>query len=403
MKNRPALIFWLVLSWSLIVAARYPGFNQLVLNAVIPGIFICLFIAEGKLILNNRSLNHYIIFFIWCCFSIIYTVNTPMTLGYLYTMLGNIILWYSAYRLTFYLRGYRYPLLILGGALLFHAIQGIIIPVEIIEGMDYGRVMGIYKNPNGLGFSMWYGVVIATFFILDTDRKSYKFFFIISILLFLWVLFSSGSRKNAIACIVFLGVLIYYFSKGRYRWSLLIILVIGIIAYHLVLDSILSETAVGARMQGDTLERGATNRGRLIEEGFSFFFKYPLLGVGLGSFTSFSSSGLMSHNDYIEILSSTGIIGFFLYMPIFWHFLKDTKILLDHPHTYKLGVVARGFLIGYIFLGMGRPAFLDPVAILVFGFFQTLVLKTSVQIALSKNNQKEKTKQNAHLPDHQHA
>lgn len=399
MKNKTALWLWFLLSWGIIVATEYPDLNQLVLKGLIPVIFATIYISEGQIYLKNRALNFYIYFFFWCCLSIFYSVNQSMTFKYLQTMLGIIVLWYCVYRLIFHIKNNNHLLLIIGGTFVFHAVVGVITPVEIIAKVNYSRATGAFTNANALGFSMWYGVVIFSFFLLNNKLKTYRFFIFIAITLFTWVLLTSGSRKNAFALAVFFAILVYYLIKGKLRWSFIIVFIIGYFAY----DFALSNTAVGARLQGDSLQRGVTNRGELISEGFSFFLKYPLLGIALGSFTSFSSSGMMAHNDYIEILSSTGIIGLLIYLPIFYSFFKTTRRLLRDPNTFELGVVARGFLIGYILLGMGRPSFLDPVAMLVFGFFQSLILKESIKMKLSKNKQQEEIKQYAYLPDHQHA
>ena len=144
--------------------------------------------------------------------------------------------------------------------------------------------------------------------------------------------------------------------------------------------SFLENTAFGARMSQEALVRGKDSRLELITEGFHMFKKNPLFGVGLGSFTSYSSTGAMSHNDYIEVLASTGIIGFLLYFPIYLMFYKQNKILLKHPITFVWGVLLQAFLIGFMLLGLGRPSFLDPVAILVLAFFHTIALKKLQEI-----------------------
>ena len=60
-------------------------------------------------------------------------------------------------------------------------------------------------------------------------------------------------------------------------------------------------------------------------------------------------------------------------MLIFFIFFKQAKVLLRYKETYHWGVMSISFLVGYLILGMGRPAFLDPVAIIVFASFQGMV------------------------------
>lgn len=399
MGNRVAIILWFFLSWGLIVATRNPQLNQLVLKVLIPLIVICIVVIERKFIWSNVSLLLYIVFFSWCCLSIVYTANHSMTFRYLQVILGNICVWYAAYRLTVHIKDSDSMLLILGGTFIFHAIMGIITPPLVYGNEEFGRAAGMYKNPNALGFSMWYGIVIFSYFVGNTRQRMYKLLFIVAVLLCIWVMFSTGSRKNVLALLVFFTFLIYYLSKSKFRLSILFFLLIGIFSYQFFLDFLLKETAVGARLIEGTLERGAVHRTELVEEGLNLFFQYPIIGVGLGSFTSFSSSGLMAHNDYIEILSSTGIIGFFIYLPIFWFFYKDCQILRKNRSTFKFAIIASSFLFGYLVLGMGRPAFLDPFSIIVFGSIQSLVLKKKQWTIIQQNQ----FKANEDLPDHQHA
>jgi len=81
----------------------------------------------------------------------------------------------------------------------------------------------------------------------------------------------------------------------------------------------------------------------------------------------------MSHNDFIEILSSMGLIGLLIYLGIFFLFFKDIRFLIRFKNTNKVGAIATSFIAGYLVLAMGHPAFLSPVSILVFASFQALI------------------------------
>src|SRR5690606_17602716 len=124
MKQRSALFLWFLLSWGLVVATRYPELNQIVLKGLIPFIFLYFIITEQKIVFHNKPLNYYIIFFIWCSASVLYTVNDQMTFGYLQTIIGNVIIWYSAYRLSIHIKSQWIALFILGSAFFFHALMG---------------------------------------------------------------------------------------------------------------------------------------------------------------------------------------------------------------------------------------------------------------------------------------
>jgi O-antigen ligase len=347
-----------------------------VLYGVVPGVFFILLLVEQKFFLINKSLNFYILFVAWASLSLIYTVNQEMTANYITILLGNIVLWYSAYRIVINTNNYIGLLFILGISLLYNAFQGYVTPVEVSEKVGYGRATGLFSNSNALGFIMWYGIVICTsLFLLRKNKLLMRIGLITVACLFVYVLISSGSRKNAIALVFFLASLIFFLSKGRYKVIALLFLVASAMIYVTYGEGLLADTTLGQRLEGETIERGGENRLSLIKEGFSFFFNSPLFGIGLGSFTTYSSIGKMSHNDYIEVLSSTGLLGFILYAVIYVHFFKQNLRLMRHAETRKLGALLQAFLLSFLLLGLGRPSFLDPTAMLVLGFFQALAQK----------------------------
>lgn len=356
--------------------SRDERLNQIVLKGLVPAIVILVVLLERRIVLNNSSLSCYLIFFLWATLSVFYSVNDLLTFRYLQVILGNILLWYGAYRLSIYIRRLDVAFWLIATTFIFHALVAVLFPSSG-EGGDFGRASGLYDNPNALGFAMWYGIVFLTYFLLSTPGLLRRSVLLGLIVLCVWVMFSTGSRKSFLALLVFIFVLFLFLLRTRMRLVAVALFLVCFISYDSILEFLFTETAVGARMMNDSLERGAISRTQLIQEGLELFFRYPVLGVGLGSFTSYSSSGLMAHNDYIEIVSSMGLVGLMLYMPIFWYFLKDCRVVLKDRTVFFLGAVSLSFLAGYLVLGMGRPAFLDPFAIVVFATLQVFTLKYS--------------------------
>ena len=64
------------------------------------------------------------------------------------------------------------------------------------------------------------------------------------------------------------------------------------------------------------------------------FYKYPIFGVGLGNYpfyidkysNIFFYAGY-AHNDYVEILSTTGIVGMIVYILIYYNIIKNILAL----------------------------------------------------------------------------
>jgi len=364
--------YWFLLSWGVIVFSLFNlALNQVVLKILVPVIFISVIFLEGKKFLFNNYLLIYIVFFLWASMSIFYTINMEDTLKYLQQLLGNIIIWYTTIRLFAYLSNKYTFFLILGLAFLFHAIYAFMFPN--IDDETF-RLAGLYTNSNALGFAMFYGVVIINFLYNFSKNTRSKIIFIVIIVFMIAALFETGSRKSVLAVTISLAITLFLVNRKKSLKLILISFFVFVITIGSnFMTGYLTETAFGKRIEATEVEQSANVRADLISEGFGFFIDHPFLGIGLGSFTSYSSMGIMSHNDFIEILSSMGLIGLFIYISIFFLFFKDIQFLIKFKGTNKIGIIATSFIVGYLILGMGHPAFLSPVSILVFASFQALI------------------------------
>jgi O-antigen ligase len=386
------ILLWIFLSWGLIVISRLgETTNQVILKILIPLVLFAVLFLEKFKVKFNTSIIIYVVFTFWTFASIFYTVNMEMTLGYIQILIGNILIWYLTYRILNNIRNINSFLLVLGLTFLFHGFLGFILPSENETSI---RTQGIYPNPNALGFVMWYGIVIFTYFYLISQKRKYKLVFMVILFFLIWVLIFTASRKSFLATI-FTFLIFFYYRNIRNIKKLLIFIPIILVSYFFLSNYILNETPLGTRLDSEYIERSTDFRKELISEGISFFIEHPFIGIGLGSFTSYSSSGMMSHNDYIEILSSTGIIGLLIYMCIFWLFFNESKFLLQYRETHIFGIASRAFLVGYLILGMGRPAFLDPVAMIVFAAFQGMVEFKSRKIKNDLINKKNLANDNS--------
>lgn len=370
------LWIWWILSFGLLLLSRIMVLNQLILWAVIPLLFIATVFKSGFSIpAANKGFTFYFYFFLWACLSLMYSVNIPLTVNYLQAMIGNLIIWFVVATIIFYAKdiySFLIPLVII---FTIHAYFGITIAPEVVSERVVGRAQGLTSNANGLGFLMWYGIVVGSLLVLLTPRLLYKLLIIGAMLVMVIALFKSGSRKCLAAVAVFALVSGFLLMKKKNQGLMILLLLLGVLVYNVVFELLLANTTVGARLTADNLEGGAAVRLLLIRNGIDFFLSSPVVGIGLGSFSSFSDTGQVAHNDYIEIAASMGIPGLLLYMAIFYDYYKKSLFLGKTGKYQYFFVVAAGFGVGYLFLGTGRPAFLDPWAILMFAMFHGFLNK----------------------------
>lgn len=375
-NSRFFLNVWWILSVGLLFGTRFWALNQLILKIIIPVLFlICIFKVGFADRFKNKGLALYTAFFVWACFSIIYTVNLDSTMNYLQAILGNVIIWFITATAVLHAKdiySYMIPLLIV---FLLHAYFGMSIQPETISERVIGRSSGLTANPNQLGFLMWYGIVVGVLLLLISRKYWFKILLVLAMVFFIFILFKSGSRKSLAATVVFLGLSGFLFMKKRNLGLMILVILIGFASFNWVYNYILESTTVGARLTGDHLEGGTAIRMELVNEGYQLFLSSPVIGIALGSFSSYSSSGMVAHNDYIEVLASLGLMGFILYMAIFFDFGKKCLYLYRNDLLPNFFIISVGFLSGYLILSTGRPAFVDPGAILMLALFHGFLTK----------------------------
>jgi O-antigen ligase len=197
-------------------------------------------------------------------------------------------------------------------------------------GEKGGVKFGDISNPNGLAF-MFLGAVMALFALFPDDkvkgRRVRQLIRISLILLACYFILQTGSRKTAVALLLFI-VCWYAFCilpktnilKSRRGMVTFATSILGVLLlFNTVIPYALNNTYFGIRYA--KLQTGADGsaltRELLYQEAGEFFIESPIYGLGLDQFRYNSITGLYAHSDYAEILADTGIIGALIYFPIY--------------------------------------------------------------------------------------
>jgi len=165
----------------------------------------------------------------------------------------------------------------------------------------------------------------------------------------------TGSRSGFIVLIL---VLIYWFINSReYRVSYFLIIPTIIIFLTFNFNFLFERFFnIGDAINNSDLQ--SIFRFQLIMRGLYIFLDFPLIGAGIGTFHQFrhayfetiaigrSDSFVDSHNLYVQILAETGLIGFILFIAIFYFLFKKIKKLK------RINTNAYSFLMGNIILYM---------------------------------------------------
>ena len=209
-------------------------------------------------------------------------------------------------------------------------------------------------NGNSNNIAIYMGVLSSIWFYDLLCEGKIKF--LVPVLLCTVVIFLTGSKKGIL--MLFLYLLIFYCVGQRISMKKIMIFIALLLGFGYALQyNEMLNAMVGERffnflsifLEGDkTINSGSTDlRMAMYEIGVNMWLESPFLGSGIGAFKEYSGLRLYSHNTYIELLTTFGMLGFILY---YWYpvYLFTTSIInhkLIKNYVYIFGVLSVTFFI----------------------------------------------------------
>ena len=195
---------------------------------------------------------------------------------------------------------------------------GFVLPL-LKPNQGYGQF--INKNHFAYLMEMAFGLGLGLAFAGGSGRERLLIYF--ALLLPIWTgLVLSNSRGGILAMLVQIVVAALFLMKRQsvaLRAVLVIALVVGVLAGTLWVGGDRLATNFEAASSELSATSAGVSRNEIWRATLKMFAAHPILGVGLGGYwigiTAYhDASGLMTpqeaHNDYLELLSSGGAIGF---------------------------------------------------------------------------------------------
>ena len=235
-------------------------------------------------------------------------------------------------------------------------------PLFLISPQQYsdlaGRLYGLTGNANSYGVQVTASLVAGLYFVGKSQALAVKLAALAIIVLCIYLILLTGSRK-AIAGIFAVFAIYAYFEVKRlstlsFKKTLAFILpvsALSIVSFTLLINSphfhrierILN--TYGGDGVGSELGRSELDRLYLYREGWRTAMENPVFGVGLQNFSEVElgffnqQSGTYAHSNYIELLATSGIIGFAIWY-IAWiiAFLKMVRASGDRKIMANLGI-----------------------------------------------------------------
>lgn len=162
------------------------------------------------------------------------------------------------------------------------------------------------------------GVLLLGLFILTQSRTYWIAFFLVILVSIMWLFEISIQKKTGIIlCIVLTIFGVFSFININFP----------VYGYF-----------IAQRSQSIFSAEDINNsRGEIWKGGIRMFLSHPLAGVGLGSFTDYYlqyaenasdlSTAFGAHNTSINILAEQGLIGYLLWLILFWFSLKNIMLI----------------------------------------------------------------------------
>ncbi len=267
----------------------------------------------------------------------------------------------------------------------------IICVVSIILGHGQGRLEGvlggIYSNSNDLAFAIVLTLPLCLAFLLTAKRVLIKVCWTVAILIMGLALFMTASRGAGFISLVISGVVcLWHFGvKGR-RLYLIVASVFGLIILLTVAGRPLADrfVAMGGQVHNQEQKRAYGSyeeRRYLMNRAIEGIEHYPILGIGVRNFQTYSRVWKDVHMAYLQIAVEGGIPSLILYLLFFGSAFRNLRKVRRSPDLDAQTKVFVGGLHASL-VGFVVGALFAPVAYQFFAYFY--VAYSSVLLALIK-------------------
>ena len=214
------------------------------------------------------------------------------------------------------------------------AIAGVFLAIRIIiefpiSWWGISRLHNENLNANSIGMLL----MLSTFCAYHLYKINLKKRYLLLLAPFIIIILLTGSRKAYIGVILGLVFLWWLHIKKRQTRNMLLPLAILIIFVFFVFSLNIQPlyNLVGYRLEGTlnlfadnnaTVDDSTILRIQMLKVGWQLFQENPLIGHGLYSYGRISGFRTYSHNNYLELLTSVGLIGTIWYYSIYIYNIK---------------------------------------------------------------------------------
>jgi O-antigen ligase len=247
--------------------------------------------------------------------------------------------------------------------------------ISILKGHNLPRLSGalggMYSNPNDLAFCIVLSLPFCLAFMLSTKNKLAKVLWFTGITFMLTALLLTASRAGFIDLAIAGSVALWHFGiRGRRFYLIAGVIVIGsglmMVAGGKMKERLISlETGVSSE---ENVDGSYTARKYLIRQAIHGIMQYPVFGVGVNNFMTYSGNWHEPHISYLQIGVEGGIPVMILYILFFKRGFRNLRRLRKMKNLDRDGKLFVGALHASL-VGFVVGALFAPVAYQFFAYF----------------------------------
>jgi len=199
--------------------------------------------------------------------------------------------------------------------------------VSVIKGRGHERLLGvlggIYSNPNDLAFAIVLSLPFCLAFVMTSKGVFRKLAWVAAVLVMLLALMMTASRGGFISLVVTGIVCLWYFGvKGRRFYLIAATAVVGFVllltAGGKLKDRFMAVTGEGMDTSMENKAYGSfEERQFLMKRAAEGIIHYPILGIGVRTFPTYSGIWREVHMTYPQIGVEVGVPALVLYLLFF--------------------------------------------------------------------------------------
>jgi len=234
----------------------------------------------------------------------------------------------------------------------------------IIKGHDVPRLNqvlgGFYSNPNDLAFAVVLSLPYALAFMVSARNAAVKTFWFVGMLLMATTIFLTASRAGFIDLVCSYSATLYFIAiKGKRLWLIVASALLAVVIVSTVGGKLYDRfTALEGNSTTEASAYGSfEDRKYLMLRALEGIEHYPVFGLGIHNFVTYSLIWHDVHMTYLQICVEGGVPVLILYLMFFWldfrnmHAIQRMKDLDPDVSLFAGALIGSqvGFVVGALF------------------------------------------------------